>query len=576
MDTEIIQKAESWLNGPYDEETKKEIRSIMQTNEQELTDRFYRNLEFGTGGLRGVIGAGTNRMNIYTVAMATQGLANYCKKCFQDKEQIKAVIAYDSRRFSREFADVAADVFSANGIFVYLFDDLRPTPELSFAVRHLTCTTGIVITASHNPPEYNGYKVYWNDGAQITAPHDKNIIGEVNLISHYGMVKRDRDTALIKKISTEVDTAYLKAVKSLSLNTECIKSHSNISIVYSPIHGSGITAVPASLKNFGFTNVHILESQSVPDGNFPTVKKPNPEEQDAMKLACEKAAEIGAELVLATDPDADRVGIAVKDLHGAFTLLNGNQTGSLIIFYLLSAWKKSGKLTGKEYVVKTIVTTDLIKKIADSFNVDCINVLTGFKYIAEIIGKNEGKRQFIGGGEESYGYLAGEFVRDKDAVIACSLIAEMCAWAKENKKTLFEVLLGIYARYGFYYEKLISITKKGKSGVEEIQNMMKNLQKNPPEKLGGKNAVIIRDYAKSVETDCRSKKTAPITLPKSAVLQFELEDGSIVTARPSGTEPKIKFYCSVKTTFSHPDDYETKTPELETYINAILTDLGAV
>ncbi len=546
MELQILERAKAWLTDQYDEETRKKVQYLIDNDPNELTESFYRNLEFGTGGLRGIMGVGTNRMNIYTVAMATQGFANYIKKMNPDEKELRVAIAYDCRNNSPAFANVTADVMSANGIKVFIFDCLRPTPELSFAVRELHCHAGVMVTASHNPKEYNGYKAYWNDGGQLVSPHDKNVIAEVEKIADPSMVNFKRNPELITVLDEKFDDIYLNKVYGLSLSLDLIKKHKDLKIVYTPIHGTGRRLVPEILKRKGFENVYCVEEQMVVDGDFPTVKSPNPEEPAAMALAVKKAQEINADLVLATDPDADRVGCAVKNEKGEFILLNGNQAASIFLYYLLTRWNELGKLTGKEFVVKTIVTTELLFEIAKKYNVERYDVLTGFKYIADKILSLEGKKQFIGGGEESYGYLAGDFVRDKDAVIATSLLAEAMAWAAEQGKTFYELLCDIYREFGLYKEKLVSLTKKGISGTEEIKAMMTRFRETPPTEIAGEKVVEIRDY-KILETkDMISGKTAPINLPKSDVLQFFTETGSKISIRPSGTEPKIKFYFSMK------------------------------
>ena len=546
MDPQIIERAKSWLTEQYDEETRKSVQNMLDNDPNELVESFYRNLEFGTGGLRGIMGAGTNRMNIYTVAMATQGFANYIKKMNPDKNDLSIAISYDGRNNSPAFANVTADVMSANGIKVYIFDCLRPTPELSFAVREMKCDAGVMVTASHNPKEYNGYKAYWNDGGQLVSPHDKNVIAEVEKITDPSMVNFKRNPELITVLGEEFDDIYLNKVYGLSLSLDLIKKHKDMRIVYTPIHGTGRRLVPEILKRKGFENVYCVEEQMIVDGNFPTVKSPNPEEPAAMALAVKKAQEVNADLVMATDPDADRVGIAIKDDKGEFILLNGNQTGSLFVYYLLTRWNELGKLTGKEFIVKTIVTTELIFEMAKKYNVDRYDVLTGFKYIADKILELEGKKQFIGGGEESYGYLAGDFVRDKDAVIATSMIAEAAAWAAEQGKTLYQLLMDIYKEFGLYKEKLVSLTKKGISGTEEIKALMAKFRATPPTVIAGEKVVETRDYKLQEAKDLATGKVTPITLPKSDVLQFFTESGSKITIRPSGTEPKIKFYFSMK------------------------------
>ncbi len=573
MDQAIQTKIDQWLSGNYDEATKAEIRDLQARGEQDaLADAFYRDLEFGTGGLRGIMGAGSNRMNRYTLGMATQGLCNYLKQNFPG-QQISVAIAHDSRNNSDKFARVTADIFSANDIKVYLFEALRPTPELSFAIRYLGCQSGVVITASHNPKEYNGYKAYWNDGGQVTAPHDKNIIAEVNKITSIDEVKFEPKPENIQLIGAEVDEAYMREVLGLSISQEAIKRQHDLRIVYTPIHGTGITLVPEILKRYGFTNVHVVAEQAEPNGNFPTVVYPNPEEKDAMNLAMQQAEELDADLVLATDPDSDRVGIAVKNLKGEFVLLNGNQTGALLINYLLQAWQKAGKLTGKEFVVKTIVTTDLIKKIADSYNVTMYETLTGFKYIAEVIRELEGKETYIAGGEESYGYLAGDFVRDKDAISSCALIAEMAAVAKDKGQSLFEMMVEMYTRYGFYKEELVSITKKGMRGAEEIQQMMADMRSNPPQTIAGSKVVEVRDYKSGTRKNLLTGEESKLDLESSNVLQYITEDGSKISARPSGTEPKIKFYVSVNEPLASKADYDATAQKLNEKIQQTLTDL---
>ena len=573
IDQNVLEKANSWLNGAYDEETKQAVREMMENDPQELTEAFYRDLEFGTGGLRGIMGVGSNRMNKYTVGMATQGFGNYLKINFPEKEQISVAIAHDSRNNSAGFAKVAADIFSANGIKVYLFDDLRPVPELSFTIRHLKCQGGIMITASHNPKEYNGYKAYWEDGGQLISPHDKNVIAEVEKIGSIDEINFTGNPALIEIIGEEVDKAYFKKVKALSLSPEIVHRQKNLSIVYTSLHGTGIKLVPQSLKNFGFANVHIVAKQAVPDGNFPTVKSPNPEEPAALKLAIEEAKSLGADMVMGTDPDCDRVGVAVR--HGDdFVLLNGNQTASLLILYLLTKWSENGKLTGNEFIVKTIVTSELLFDLAEKFHVQHFDVLTGFKYIADIIKRYEGKKTFIGGGEESYGYLAGDFVRDKDAVISCSLIAETAAWVADKGTTMYEMLKELYVEFGFYKEKLVSIVRKGKAGAEEIKKIMDDFRTYPPKTLGGSRVVRIKDYESSINHDLVTDDKKSIDLPKSNVLQFFTENGSKVSVRPSGTEPKIKFYFGLKGTLKNKEDFEKVNRELEEKIDAIIRELG--
>lgn len=573
IDKNILERANKWLSDAYDIETRNIVKLLIDTDHTELTECFYRDLEFGTGGLRGIMGVGTNRMNKYTVGMATQGLANYILKMFPGKSDCKIAIAYDSRNNSKFFAQVTADVMSANGIKVYLFENLRPTPELSFAIRHLGCQSGVVITASHNPKEYNGYKAYWEDGGQLISPHDTNVIDEVLKITDISQVKFDGNAQLIEMIGENVDKVYLEKLKSLSLSPELIKKHKDLSIVYTALHGTGITLVPRALKELGFENIHIVEQQDIPDGNFPTLKSPNPEEKAALEMAIEKASKVNANLVLATDPDADRVGIAVKNDKGNYVLFNGNQTASVLIYYLLKKWKENGKITGNEYIVKTIVTSELLKDIALKNGVASYDVLTGFKFIAEIILRLEGKQTFIGGGEESYGYLVGDFVRDKDAVISCCMIAEMAAWAAEAGKTFYDILIDLYAEYGFYKEDLLSLTKKGKSGAEEIQLMMATYRNLPPTSINGSKVVMIKDYGNQITIDCIKNISQTIDLPKSNVLQFFTEDGSKITVRPSGTEPKIKFYFGVKDELKSKSDFEAVNQKLEAKIKAIIADM---
>lgn len=573
MDIEAKNNINIWLSGNYDQDTKSEIERLQKENPEELNDCFYKSLEFGTGGLRGLMGVGTNRMNKYTVGTATQGLANYLKKTYPN-ESISIAVAYDSRNNSPEFANVVADVFSANDIKVYFFEELRPTPELSFAIRHFGCKSGIVLTASHNPKEYNGYKAYWADGAQMIAPHDSNTIDEVNAIKSVDNILFERNNDLIQVIGKEVDDVYLNQLASLSVSPEIIKRQKDLSIVFSPIHGTGITLVPEVLEKFGFKNINIVESQAKPDGNFPTVVYPNPEEAEALSLSLELGKQINAELIMATDPDADRVGVAVKNLEGEFELLNGNQTGSLLVNYMLEAWQKNNKLQGKEFIVKTIVTTELIKNISDSFNTACYDTLTGFKFIAGLIAELEGKMQFIAGGEESYGYLIGDFVRDKDAVASCAFIAEMAAAAKDEGNSLFEKLITLYVKHGFFKEKLISITKKGKSGAEEIQNMMKQFRENPPTTIAGSKVESVKDYQSGISTNLLSNTSTEMDYPVSNVLQFITEDGTKISARPSGTEPKIKFYFSVKENLAKKEDYKSVNKQLDQKIDSIIKELG--
>lgn len=571
VDAEIIARAKEWLSDKFDDETKAKVKDLMENNEKELVECFYKSLEFGTGGMRGIMGVGTNRMNIYTVGMATQGLANYLLKAFPG-QQVKVAIAHDSRNNSPLFAKTCADIFSANGIKAYLFDSLRPTPELSFAVRQLGCKSGVMITASHNPKEYNGYKAYWEDGGQVIAPHDINIVNEAAKVKVED-VKFKGNPALIETLGEEFDKIYLEKVNSLTLSPEEIKKHKDIKIVYTPIHGTGVRLVPEILKMKGFENIFTVKEQCVPDGNFPTVISPNPENAEALTLAIRLAEKKGADLVMASDPDADRVGIAVRNNKGEMVLLNGNQTAAILTYYLLTKWKENGKLNGKQYIVKTIVTTELLKAIADKFGVKCYDVLTGFKFIADTIKSNEGRTTFIGGGEESYGYLAGEFVRDKDAVIACSLIAEAAAWAADKGKTMFQLLADIYSEFGYYRESLVNVVKEGKSGAEEIQAMMENYRKDSPAIINGSNVVLIKDYLTRKASSLFDGEEEDIDLPKSNVLQFFLEDGTKISVRPSGTEPKIKFYFGVKAPLKGAEGIEAAQAECDQKIEAIIKEL---
>ena len=572
MDKYIEERVALWLNDDYDADTKAKIRKYQQNNPDELTEAFYRDLEFGTGGLRGIMGVGTNRMNKYTVGAATQGLANYLKQQFPNQE-ISVAIAFDSRNNSAYFADITADVLSANGITCHLFPELRPTPVLSFAVRYLQCQSGVMVTASHNPKEYNGYKVYWNDGGQLVPPHDKNVIAEVNKIKSLHDTKWQRNPDKVHIINSSLDEAYLKLVHGLSLHPEAIAAQKQLKIIYTPLHGTGITMVPKALKMYGFENISIVKEQAISDGNFPTVKSPNPEEKSALVMAIAQAEAEKADLVLATDPDADRVGIAVRNSKGEMILLNGNMTGSLLVHYLLSQWKALNKIDGKQFVVKTIVTTELIKHMADAYQVPCFDVLTGFKYIAEKIKEHEGQMTFIGGGEESYGYLAGDFVRDKDAVIACCLIAEMTAFYANQGKSLYQMLLEIYHEYGFYKEDLLSLTKQGKSGAEEIATMMVNYRNNPPKEIGGQKVVLMKDIQAGVAYHLDKGTQETIALPKSNVLQFFTADGSKITVRPSGTEPKIKFYFGVVGELPDVQQYDEANAALQAKIKGIIEEM---
>ncbi|GAB4395461.1 MAG: phospho-sugar mutase [Microscillaceae bacterium] len=570
---EIAQSVQAWLEGQYDEATKAEIRRLLEAQEYTaLTDAFYKDLEFGTGGLRGLMGVGRNRMNRYTVGQATQGLANYLLNSFPGKA-IKVAIAYDSRNQSPEFARLTAEVFSANGITVYLFTELRPTPELSFAIRALGCQSGVVITASHNPKEYNGYKVYWVDGGQVVPPHDQNIILEVQKV-HLEDIRFEGRPELILPLGAEMDEKYLEQVLTLTVAPEAVQRQKDLKIVFTPIHGTSITLVPTLLARMGFKNVHVVQEQATPDGNFPTVVYPNPEEAEALSIGLAQAQAMNADLLLGTDPDADRVGIALKNHQGQWQLLNGNQTATLLIHHLIEARKQAGKMQGHEYIAKTIVTTDLLDAIAQAQGLEVFNTLTGFKYIAEVIRENEGRKYFLGGGEESYGYLAGEFVRDKDAIMACGLIAEMVAYAKDQGKSPFEQLIDIYTQYGFYYEELASLTKKGKAGAEEIQAMMHNFRQNPPKSLGGQAVVQVADYQSREMKDLRTGDVQALPLDKSNVLQFFTEDGSKISARPSGTEPKIKFYFSVRAALPQREAFDEVQAALKAKIAALRQDLG--
>ncbi|MDE6623479.1 MAG: phospho-sugar mutase [Alistipes sp.] len=572
----VLAKAQGWLDGHYDEETKARIRYLMEHDMKELVESFYKDLEFGTGGLRGIMGAGSNRMNIYTVGAATQGLANYLKKNFAG-ERIRVAIGHDSRNNSRMFAERVADIFASNDFDVFLFDALRPTPELSFAIRELKCHSGVVVTASHNPKEYNGYKAYWTDGSQVTAPHDKNIIEEVAKITDVDMILTGKNPGNITILDEKFDEIYLNKVHELSLSPESVKKHHDMKIVYSPMHGAGVRLVPASLKKFGFTNVIMVEEQAVIDGNFPTVESPNPEERKTMSMAIDLAAREGADLVLATDPDSDRIGVALRNKKGEYVLLNGNQTLVLLMSYQLTRWAELGKLDGKQYVVKTIVTSLMANAVADHFQVKCYDCLTGFKYIAKIIRENEGKTKYIGGGEESFGYLAGDYVRDKDAVSACSLAAEAAAWAMDTMGlTLYEWLQELYVKYGFFREGLVSVVRKGKEGAEQIQQMMVDFRTTPPQTILGSPVVKINDFL-TLETTCtKTGAKTPIEQDKSNVLQWFTEDGTIVSVRPSGTEPKIKFYFGVKAPLASVDDFDRTLAELDAKIEGIKEDLKLV
>lgn len=569
----VTEKAQEWLGPAFDAETQAEVKKMLENDDKtELIESFYKDLEFGTGGLRGIMGAGSNRMNIYTVGAATQGLANYLNKCFAG-QPISVVVGHDCRNNSRKFAEISADIFSANGIKVYLFDDLRPTPEVSFAIRHLGCQSGINITASHNPREYNGYKAYWDDGAQVLAPHDTAIIDEVNKVKVTD-IKFNGNKELIQIIGEDVDKAYLEKVHSISIDPEVIKRQKDLSIVYTPLHGAGRALIPASLKLWGFENVHCVESQMVKDGNFPTVVSPNPENAEALTLAIKLAKEIDADIVMASDPDADRVGMACKDDKGEWVLINGNQTCLLFLYYIIKNRLATGKMQPGDFIVKTIVTTELIKAVADKNHVEMLDCYTGFKWIAREIRLREGKQQYIGGGEESYGFLAEDFVRDKDAVSACSLLAEICAWAKDQGKTLYDVLMGIYVEYGFSKETTVNVVKPGKSGAEEIKAMMDNFRANPPKEIGGSKVCVVKDY-KTLEMTDAAGKISKLDMPESSnVLQYFTEDGTKISVRPSGTEPKIKFYIEVKGEMGCPKCYAGANADAEEKVKAVRASLG--
>lgn len=572
MDAAIEQKVQSWLNGNYDEEVKSKIREMQSADGDELADAFYRNLEFGTGGLRGIMGIGTNRMNKYTVGMATQGYANYLKKSFPN-ETISVAIAHDSRNNSRFFAETVANVFAANGVQVHLFEEMRPTPELSFAIRHLGCKGGVVCTASHNPKEYNGYKAYWVDGGQLVPPHDKNVIQEVEKIHTVDDVKWSGGEQNIKLIGKEIDEAYIQMVKGLSVYPEIIQQQKDLKIVYTPIHGTGIKLVPRVLKAYGFENVHIVEEQATPDGNFPTVVYPNPEESEAMSIGLKQAEAIDADILLGTDPDSDRVGIGVKDNAGKWILLNGNQTAVLAFNYMIESRKEKGIAQPNDMVVKTIVTTDMIDNFAARNGVKCYNVLTGFKWIAELIREKEGQEHYVVGGEESYGLMIGSQIRDKDAISAVAILCEMAAVEKSKGRSLYQKLIDLYVAYGCYQEHLISITKKGMNGQQQIAEMMERFRSNPPQQLGGSKVVELLDYQVQQKRNLQTGSTEEIKLPKSNVLQFILEDGSKISARPSGTEPKIKFYFSVRTDLASADQYEAVKSQLMQKIQTIIKEM---
>lgn len=572
----VIEKAKVWLGAGYDEETRNEVQQMLDAEDKtDLIESFYRDLEFGTGGLRGIMGAGCNRMNKYTVASATQGLANYLKEAFAHLDEIKVAVCHDVRNNSRKFAEIVADVFSANGIKVYLFDSFRPTPELSFAVRELGCQSGVNITASHNPKEYNGYKAYWEDGAQIIAPHDTNIINHVNQIKGVESIKMQGDPSKIVIIGKEIDDKFLAAIKGLSLSPETNAKHGDMKIVYTPIHGTGVNLIPASLRNFGFTNIINVPEQDIPSGDFPTVESPNPEVPSAMAMAIAKAKEVGAELIMASDPDADRVGCVIRDDKGEYVLINGNQIVMILLNYIMTRSNELGLLKGNEYIVKTIVTTETVKAIAEANNIKMYDCYTGFKWIASVIRELEGKDHYIGGGEESYGFLAEDFARDKDAVSAVSLMAEAAAWAKEKGMNFIQMLQDIYVKYGFSREAGISLVRKGKSGAEEIQAIMKQFRENPPKAIAGSAIEVIKDYAdlsiKNGAGEVTGKLDFPVT---SNVLQFFTADGTKISVRPSGTEPKIKFYVEVKEAMASATDYDKAIAAAEAKIEQIKKDLG--
>lgn len=570
---EIRTKAAAWLGEEFDEATRSEVKHMLEHDEKALIDAFYQDLEFGTGGLRGIMGAGTNRMNRYTLGMATQGLSNYLKKHANNPSSIKVAIAHDSRNNSSYFAKAAADIFVANGFTALLFDALRPTPVLSYAIRMHGCDAGVIITASHNPKEYNGYKVSWNDGGQVVSPHDKGIIDEVRSIKSVSEIATGGDPARIVTIGEETDKKYMEEVLRLSLNPEIIKRNSGMGIVYTPLHGTGYRMVPDALKMYGFKNIYPVPEQSITDGNFPTLRSPNPEEPDALAMALDLARAKNADLVMATDPDADRLGIAVRKPSGEFVLLNGNQTGALLTWYIISQKKKNGALKGNEYIINTIVTSDLLDRIAEANGVKCYNVLTGFKYFAELMRDLEGREKYIGGGEESFGYLPGDYVRDKDGVASCALIAETAAWAADHGKSLWQLLLDIYAEYGLFREKLVNVVRKGAEGAAEIKSMMEGYRNNPPKEIAGSRVVMVNDYLAQASTDLVTGKKTPLLLEKSNVLQFFLADGTKISVRPSGTEPKIKFYFSASTRMDDVSSFERLWKELDQRIDGVVHDI---
>ncbi|MEG1553491.1 MAG: phospho-sugar mutase [Rikenellaceae bacterium] len=573
IDKSILEKVNSWLDGGYDSQTKEAIKELLRDNPNEITESFYKNLEFGTGGLRGIMGVGSNRMNVYTVGMATQGLANFIISHFKGQE-LRVAVAYDNRNNNTIFANTVANIFAANGFKVYLFSDIRPTPELSFAIRELKCLSGVMITASHNPKEYNGYKAYWCDGGQVVEPNDKNIIKEVDKISSISQVKWDGNKENIIMLGEEMDNKYLSYVKSLSLSPESVKRHSDLKIVYTPIHGTGVKIMPEALKAYGFNNVIMVKEQCVIDGNFPTVIHPNPEDPAAMKMAIDLANKVNADIVMASDPDADRLAIGIRDDKKELILLNGNQTAAILTYYLLKRWSDNKKLTGKEFIVKTIVTSNLISDIADSFDVEYYNVLTGFKWIADVIRKNEGIKKYIGGGEESYGYMIGDAVRDKDSISAGAMISETMAWAMDNGSSLYGMLLDIYIKYGLYQEDLVTISKYGISGAKEIADMMTKYRNNPHSMLGGSKVIYIYDYKNSTKRNTETGEVTKIELPVSDVLQYETADKTLVSMRPSGTEPKIKFYFSVREELHNRKDYKEMLKRAHSKIEQIKKEFG--
>lgn len=573
---QVTEKANKWLGAEYDAETREAVKAMLESEDKtELIESFYKDLEFGTGGLRGIMGAGTNRMNIYTVGAATQGLANYLKVAFADLDEIKVVVGHDVRNNSRKFAKIVADIFSANGIKVYLFDSCRPTPEISFAIRHLGCQSGVIITASHNPKEYNGYKAYWNDGAQMIAPHDVNTINYVNEVKSVSEIKFEGDKSKIQIIGEDIDTVYLEKIKALSLSPEAIKKHHDMKIVYTPIHGTGGKLIPRSLKNFGFTNIINVPEQDIESGDFPTVESPNPEEPSAMAMGIAKAKETGAEIVLASDPDADRIGLVIRDNNGEYVLINGNQIALIFLNYLMTRNTELGTLTGNEYIVKTIVTTETIRKIAEAQHIKMFDCYTGFKWIASVMRENEGKGRYLGGGEESYGFLVQDFVRDKDSVSAISIMAEIAAWAKEKGMNMIEMLEDIYLKYGFSREKGISLVRKGKSGAEEIAAIMKQFRENPPKTLAGSPVVVMKDFQSLVKTNTTDGTTEKLDMPTTSnVLQYFTADDTKVSIRPSGTEPKIKFYIEVRDNLKDAADYAAAQERADKKIEQLKKDLG--